>query len=100
MQIIWMAWAIFGLITGVIVGVIMDKEKHSESGSDNGNNPCVTGEPDGMDRDIPTTPETARNILLTLRIKANKNQRAAIDYALECIHIRKRLDKFFEERGV
>lgn len=54
----------------------------------------------GQDMELDDKAGDAINRLNTLRVGTTRSEQEAIDFAIECIEIRIRLERFFKERGV
>lgn len=54
----------------------------------------------GQDMGLEDKAERAIIRLNTLRTGSTRSEQEAIDFAIECIEVRVRLEKFFKERGV
>ena len=74
---------------------------------DGGNNMCnsVMGDINkpinsGQDMELDDKAGDAINRLNTLRVGTTRSEQEAIDFAIECIEVRVRLERFFKERGV
>lgn len=81
MELIWVAWAVFGLIMGVILGVLVERERneYNDSISDN---PDPDRKCDGMDRRIPT-PEEITMILTYFKVGASCRETEVLDYLID-----------------
>lgn len=83
MELMWVMWFIFGLVSGVIVSVfsvVKDKhDGHCNSVPDSDNN---GRERDGMDRPDPT-PEEISNVLYLFRIGASNREKRVLDYLID-----------------
>lgn len=83
MELIWVCWFIFGLVSGVIVSVFsVVKDKHdghcnSVPDSDNDDREC-----NGMDRRIPT-PEEITMILTYFKVGASHRETEVLDYLID-----------------
>lgn len=83
MELIWVCWFIFGLVSGVIVSVFsVVKDKHdghcnSVPDSDNADREC-----NGMDRRIPT-PEEITMILTYFKVGASHRETEVLDYLID-----------------
>ena len=80
MELIWVLWAVFGLIVGVLIGGLAERKSNGngDSGSDPDGN---AGKPDGMDRPDPT-PEEISTVLYLLRLGASCREKKVIDYLI------------------
>lgn len=83
MELIWVCWFIFGLVSGVIVSVwSMVKgtyDGHCNSVSDTDK---PDGECNGMDRHIPT-PEEITMILTYFKVGASHRETEVLDYLID-----------------
>lgn len=81
MELIWVAWAVFGLIMGVLISVLVERE-HDKSDNpvpdpaDNGR------KHNGMDRHIPT-PEEITMILTYFKVGASHRETEVLDYLID-----------------
>lgn len=83
MELIWVLWFIFGLVSGVIVSVFSvckgTHDGHCDSVPDSDSN---SRECDGMDRPDPT-PEEISNVLYLFRIGASNREKRVLDYLID-----------------
>lgn len=83
MELIWVMWFIFGLVSGVIASVscvVKDKhDVHCNSVPDSNND---TRECNGMDRRIPT-PEEITMILTYFKVGASHRETEVLDYLID-----------------
>lgn len=83
MELIWVMWFIFGLVSGVIVSVFSvckgehDGHCNSVPDSDNADREC-----NGMDRRIPT-PEEITMILTYFKVGASHRETEVLDYLID-----------------
>lgn len=83
MELIWVMWFIFGLVSGVVASVFsVCKGKHdghcnSVPDSDNNGREC-----NGMDRHIPT-PEEITMILTYFKVGASHRETEVLDYLID-----------------
>lgn len=81
MELIWVAWAVFGLIMGMLISVLIERE-HDKSDNpvpdpdDNGR------KHNGMDRRIPT-PEEITMILTYFKVGASCRETEVLDYLID-----------------
>ena len=81
MELIWVAWAVFGLIVGVILGVLVERE-HDKSDNP-APDPTDNGRKhNGMDRRIPT-PEEITMILTYFKVGASCRETEVLDYLID-----------------
>ena len=83
MELMWVMWFIFGLVSGVIVSVFSvckgEHDGHCNSVPDNDN---TDRECNGMDRPDPT-PEEISNVLYLFRIGASNREKRVLDYLID-----------------
>lgn len=83
MELIWVCWFIFGLVSGVIVSVFSvckgEHDGHCNSVPDSDNN---IREHNGMDRRIPT-PEEITMILTYFKVGASHRETEVLDYLID-----------------
>lgn len=83
MELIWVCWFIFGLVSGVIVSVFSvfkgehDGHCNSVPDSDNADREC-----NGVDRHIPT-PEEITMILTYFKVGASHRETEVLDYLID-----------------
>ena len=81
MELIWVAWAVFGLIVGVLISVLVERE-HDKSDNpvpDSDNNGRKYN---GMDRHNPT-PEEITMILTYFKVGASCRETEVLDYLID-----------------
>jgi len=83
MELIWVCWFIFGLVSGVIVSVFSvckgEHDGHCNSVPDSDND---DRERNGMDRRIPT-PEEITMILTYFKVGASYRETEVLDYLID-----------------
>ncbi len=83
MELIWVCWFIFGLVSGVIVSVsCMVKGTHDRCDNSVPDSPDNGRECNGMDRRIPS-PEEISNVLYLFRIGASNREKRVLDYLID-----------------
>lgn len=83
MELIWVCWFIFGLVSGVIVSVsCVVKGKHDECDSSVPDSPDNGRECNGMDRHIPTSEEITM-ILTYFKVGASHRETEVLDYLID-----------------
>lgn len=95
MELIWVAWAVFGLIVGVMIGGMVKREHDNDSDtriytpSRNRNRSGDNRRDERMDA------EEVINGLQTIRMALSKNEREYLDYACECVLVREKLLEYY-----
>ena len=99
-----------GVLAGVVFAIIVFtsgvlygdyQREHSGNNDDIIHFSCRNGSRSGSEREAqPMDAEEALTILANFRIGASRTEREALYYVAECVHIRNRLEKFIEERGI
>lgn len=81
MELIWVLWFIYGLLSGVMAYAVVETELNRNRNRDP-DVPDPSGESDGVDRYIPS-PEEISEVLRYHRIGASHKEQAVIDYLIE-----------------
>lgn len=83
MELIWVMWFIFGLVSGVIVSVsCVAKGKHDGCDNSVPDSNNDTRECNGMDRPDPT-PEEITMILTYFKVGASHRETEVLDYLID-----------------
>ena len=95
MELIWVAWAVFGLIVGVLISVLVKRESDDDSDirvyvpSRDRDRSGDNGDIESMDA------EEVINGLQNIRMALSRNEKEYLDYACECILIREKLLEYY-----